>query len=170
MRAGLLKKSALKEVIVDTTVQEKNISYPTDGKLINKAREHLVEEAKREGISLRQSYKITGKKEKAQSDPYFHAKQYRRGKASVKKQRNWLGRVIRDIKRKCPGGIPEKLKKALELGGRIFEQERGAFSSMNVRSQENLWYPLISLQLFSRFLDNNSRVFNPLSAFSRGPK
>ena len=54
-RAGLLKKSALKEVIVDTTVQEKNISYPTDGKLINKAREHLVEEAKREDISLRQS-------------------------------------------------------------------------------------------------------------------
>ena len=53
LRAGLLKKSALKEVIVDTTVQEKNISYPTDGKLINKAREHLVEEAKRESISLR---------------------------------------------------------------------------------------------------------------------
>ena len=66
-RAGLLKKSALKEVIVDTTVQEKNISYPTDGKLINKAREHLVDEAKREDISLRQSYKIKGKKEKAQS-------------------------------------------------------------------------------------------------------
>ena len=64
-RTGLLKKSALKEVIVDTTVQEKNISYPTDGKLINKAREHLVEEAKREDIKLRQSYKIKGKKEKS---------------------------------------------------------------------------------------------------------
>ena len=35
-----------------------------------------------------------------------------------------MGRVIRDIKRKCPGNIPEKLKKALELGGRIFEQKR----------------------------------------------
>ena len=126
MKAGLLKKSVLKEVIVDTTVQEKNISYPTDGKLINKAREHLVGEAKREGISLRQSYKITGKKEKAQSDPYFHAKQYKRGKVSVKKQRNWLGRVIRDIKRKCPGDMLEKLKKTLELGQRIFEQERGS--------------------------------------------
>ena len=125
-KAGLLKKSALKEVIVDTTVQEKNISYPTDGKLINKARDHLVKEAKREGISLRQSYKIRGKKEKAQSDRYFHAKQYKRGKASVKKQKNWLGRVIRDIKRKSPGEIPEKLKKGLELGQRIFEQERGS--------------------------------------------
>ena len=112
-RTGLLKKSALKEVIVDTTVQEKNISYPTDGKLINKAREHLVEEAKREDIKLRQSYKIKGKKEKVQSDRYFHAKQYKRGKASLKKQKNWLGRVIRDIKRKCPGEIPEKLRKNL---------------------------------------------------------
>ena len=126
LRAGLLKKSALKEVIVDTTVQEKNISYPRDAMLINKAREHLVDEAKREDISLRQSYKIKGKKEKAQSDRYFHAKQYKRGKASVKKQKNWLGRVIRDIKRKCPGEIPEKLKKGLELGQRIFEQERGS--------------------------------------------
>ena len=125
-RAGLLKKSALKEVIVDTTVQEKNISYPTDGKLINKAREHLVEEAKREDISLRQSYKIKGKKEKAQSDRYFHAKQYKRGKASLKKQKNWLGRVIRDIKRKCPGEMPERLKRTLEIGQRIFEQERGS--------------------------------------------
>ena len=58
-----------------------------------------MNEAKKEGISLRQSYKIKGKKEAAQSARYFHAKQYRRGKASVKKQRNWLGRVIRDIEK-----------------------------------------------------------------------
>ena len=125
-RAGLLKKSALKKVIVDTTVQEKNISYPTDAKLINKAREHLVREAKREGISLRQSYKYKGKREAAQSARYFHAKQYRRGRASVKRQRTWLGRVIRDIKRKSPEDIPEKLKRVLELGQKVFEQERGS--------------------------------------------
>ena len=50
LEVGLLKKSALKEMIVDSIVQEKNISYPTDGKLINKPREHLVEEANREGV------------------------------------------------------------------------------------------------------------------------
>ena len=111
---------------MDTTVQEKNISYPTDSKLINKARERLVKEAKKEGLSLRQSYKIKGKKEAAKSARYFHAKQSRRGKASVKKQKNWLGRVIRDIERKCPGEIPENLKKTLEIGQRVFEQERGS--------------------------------------------
>ena len=125
-RAGLLKKTALKKVIVDTTVQEKNISYPTDAKLINKAREHLVREAKREEISLRQSYKFKGKKEAAKSGRYFHAKQYRRGRASVKRQRTWLGRVIRDIRRKCSEGKSEKMKRALELGQRVFEQEKGS--------------------------------------------
>ena len=123
-KAGLLKKTALKKVIVDTTVQEKNISYPTDAKLINKAREGLVKEAKREGISLRQSYKFKGKKESAKSARYFHAKQYRRGRASVKRQRTWLGRVIRDVRRKSPEAIPEKLKEILVLGQRIFEQEK----------------------------------------------
>ena len=112
-------------MIVDTTVQEKNISYPTDAKLINKAREKLVKEAKKEGIPLRQSYKFKGKRESAQSARYFHAKQYRRGRSSIKKQKTWLGRVIRDIKRKCSEDeVGERLKRVLELGGRIFEQER----------------------------------------------
>ena len=123
-KAGLLKKADLKKVIVDTTVQEKDISYPTDAKLINKAREHLVEEAKREGIALRQSYKFKGKKEAAKSGRYFHEKQYRRGRASVKRQRTWLGRVIRDIRKKCSEGKSEKMKRALEIGERIFNQEK----------------------------------------------
>ena len=37
-----------------------------------------------------------------------------------------MGRVIRDIKRKSPEDIPEKLKRVLELGQKVFEQERGS--------------------------------------------
>ena len=129
-RAGLVKESVLKEVIVDTTVQEKNISYPTDSKLINKAREDLVREAKKGGISLSQSYSFRGKKEAAKSARYFHAKQSRRGKASVKKQKNWLGRVIRDVERKCSGQRSEKLQKALKSGERIFKQEKKSKGKM----------------------------------------
>jgi len=33
---GKIKKCKVKEVLVDTTVQEKNITYPTDGKLYKK--------------------------------------------------------------------------------------------------------------------------------------
>ena len=48
---GVFKKRDLLEVIVDTTVQEKNISYPTDEKLINKARKNLVKEVRRKVAS-----------------------------------------------------------------------------------------------------------------------
>ena len=124
-KTGLLKKAVLRKVIVDTTVQEKNISYPTDAKLINRSREKLVKEAKKENIPLRQSYKFKGKGESVKSARYFHAKQYRRGRASLRKQKTWLGRVIRDIKRKCgEEEQSENLKGALNLGERIFEQER----------------------------------------------
>ena len=112
-KVGLLKKTALKEVIVDTTVQEKNISYPTDGKLINKARDHLVEEAKREGISLRQSYKIKGKKEKAQSDRYFHAKQYKRGESISEKTEELVGTSDKRHKEEMSRRHTGEIKKSL---------------------------------------------------------
>ena len=44
-------------MIVDTTVQPKNVMFPTDAKLINRARERLVRLAKKRGVELRQSYR-----------------------------------------------------------------------------------------------------------------
>ena len=39
-----------KQVIVDTTVQENNITYPTDGRLAIKIINHLIKIAKKENI------------------------------------------------------------------------------------------------------------------------
>ena len=44
------------EVVIDTTVQEKNITYPTDSKLTKKIIDICRNIAKQEGIPLRQSY------------------------------------------------------------------------------------------------------------------
>src|ERR1700722_18713583 len=55
-RTGAMKPGDLARVIVDTTVQPKNITFPTDAKLLNRAREKLVKLAKRLGVGLRQSY------------------------------------------------------------------------------------------------------------------
>ena len=74
---------------MDITVQEG--VYPTDAKLINKARERLVKEAGREAIKLRQSYKFLGKRESAQAARYFHAKQFRRGKVSIRPAKDLFG-------------------------------------------------------------------------------
>ena len=123
-KANLLKRGDLRKVIVDTTVQEKNISYPTDAKLINRSRERLVKEAKREAIPLRQSYKFKGKRESVKSAGYFHARQYKRARASLKKQKTWLGRVMRDIRRKCSKEPSKRLTEALALSQRVLEQEK----------------------------------------------
>lgn len=50
-----IKPSELSRIIVDTTVQPNNVTFPTDAKLLNRAREKLVRLAQRRGVRLRQS-------------------------------------------------------------------------------------------------------------------
>ena len=59
-KSGAMKPSELSRVIVDTTVQPKNVMFPTDAKLLNRAREILVRLAKKRGVGLRQSYARVG--------------------------------------------------------------------------------------------------------------
>ena len=56
-----IKPKDLNRVIVDTTVQPKNVMFPTDARLLNRAREILVRLAQRHGVKLRQSYARVGK-------------------------------------------------------------------------------------------------------------
>jgi IS5 family transposase len=55
-KTGAIKPSELSRVIVDTTVQPKNVTFPTDPKLLNRAREKLARLARQHGVGLRQSY------------------------------------------------------------------------------------------------------------------
>jgi transposase, IS5 family len=54
-RTEAIKPSELSRVIVDTTVQPKNVTFPTDAKLLNRAREQLVRLVPRHGVGLRHS-------------------------------------------------------------------------------------------------------------------
>ncbi len=56
-----VKVKDLKKVIVDTTVMPKNIEFPTDLKLLGKARERLVKLAAKNRIELRQNYNLIAK-------------------------------------------------------------------------------------------------------------
>ena len=127
IEAGLklkaIKKTQLKRVNIDTTVQEKDIRFPTDARLYDRARERLVAIAKKEGIKLRQNYNRLSKYQLLKQSRYAHAKQMKRARKSTKKLRTFLGRVIRDIERKCPRPS-ENLSQVLETSKRILEQER----------------------------------------------
>jgi transposase, IS5 family len=99
-RTGAAKPADFTQVIVDTTVQEKAIAFPTDAKLMHRARERLVRLAKQHGLSLRQSYARVGKIALIQHQRYAHAKQFKRANRALRRIRTILGRVIRDITRK----------------------------------------------------------------------
>ena len=85
------------DVTVDTTVQEKNIMFPTDTRLLNRARACLVREAKKSGAGLRQTYEKEAKDCLLRHHRYSHAKQFKLAKKPLKRLRTILGRLIRDI-------------------------------------------------------------------------
>ena len=128
-RTEAIKPADLNRVIVDTTVQPKNVMFPTDARLLNRAREILVRLAPRCGIKLRQSYARVGKFALIKHQRYAHAKQFKRANKALKTLRTYLGRVIRDIGRKHSGnadllgGIV--LERMLARARRVWEQQRG---------------------------------------------
>lgn len=101
LRLQIIKPSQLKRVNVDTTVQQKYIRFPTDSRLYDRMRQRLVKAAQEEGIALRQSYVRVGKRLLTQQSRYAHAKQWTRARRCTRKLHTILGRVIRDIERKC---------------------------------------------------------------------
>ena len=126
-RTGAIQPQQLSEVIVDTTVQPKNVMFPTDARLLNRAREILVRLSKKNGIKLRQSYVRVGKFALIRHQRYAHAKQFRRANRSLRTLRTYLGRVIRDIGRKIIEGDfrPEAiaLRQMLERARRVRDQK-----------------------------------------------
>ena len=102
-KTGALKPSELTAVVVDTTVQPKNVAHPTDAKLLNRARERLVRLAKKHGVALRQSYARVGKRALIKQQRYAHAKQFKRANKGLRTLKTYLGRVMRDIRRKIEG-------------------------------------------------------------------
>ncbi|MBZ0141419.1 MAG: IS5 family transposase [Pseudorhodoplanes sp.] len=103
VKTEAVKPSELSEVIIDTTVEPKNVMFPTDARLLNRAREILVRLAKKHGVKLRQSYARVGKFALIKHQRYAHAKQFKRANRALKTLRTYLGRVIRDIARKVEG-------------------------------------------------------------------
>lgn len=101
--AGALRTRDLKRVTVDTTVQPKNITFPTDAKLLHAAVKGLVRLAKKHGVPLRQSYLRIAKHAAMMAGRYAHAKQFKRHHRQLRLLRTRLGRLIRDIRRKIAG-------------------------------------------------------------------
>ncbi len=124
-RTGQLKKTHLNKVNVDTTVQEKAITFPTDAKLYFKMRALLVNAASGRGIVLRQSYSKLAKKALSRQSGYARARQFRRARKMTRKLKTFLGRVHRDIERKAVER-DEELQQLLGLSLRLQAQQKNS--------------------------------------------
>lgn len=97
--SGVITKKDIEQVTVDTTVQEKAVTFPTDSKLRHKARKALVVLAKQCDIPLRQSYVRKSKNALFMMNRYSAARQMKRAKKEQRKIKTYLGCVIRNIER-----------------------------------------------------------------------
>ncbi|MFM9976335.1 MAG: IS5 family transposase [Beijerinckiaceae bacterium] len=102
------KPADFTKIIVDTTVQPKAVMFPTDAKLMNRAREKLVRLARQQGVKLRQSYSRVGKYALIAHQRYAHAKQFKRANRELRILRSRLGRVRRDIMRAIKGDVAKE--------------------------------------------------------------
>ncbi len=99
LKVGALKKKDLESVIIDTTVQIKNIKHPHDVYLMETAREKVVDLCKRLGIPLNETYAKTFKYKTIKLWKYKEdskARQRRKIMISLKVR---LGRLIRICRR-----------------------------------------------------------------------
>jgi IS5 family transposase len=112
-------------VSVDTTVQEKNITYPTDDKLYKKIIKKCWKIADKESIDLRQSYTKTFKK--LSNEQRFKRTKHgaKAGRKASKKIKIIAGRLVRELARKLPLERLGVYLPSLKLYQRVLSQKRG---------------------------------------------
>ncbi|HEY9168042.1 MAG TPA: IS5 family transposase, partial [Lutibacter sp.] len=87
------------QVSIDTTVQEKNITFPTDAKLHKKIIKKCLAIAKKEQLSVRQTYTRTLKKLGVDQRFRNHPRNKSKAKKADKKVKTIAGRLVRELER-----------------------------------------------------------------------
>ncbi|ABQ28752.1 transposase, IS4 family (plasmid) [Acidiphilium cryptum JF-5] len=125
-RGGAVAEKHYERVTIDTTVQPKAVTHPTDSKLLHRGIEALARMARKHGITLRQSYRRVARYARQEAARLHHGGKRREAEARVRKLRTWLGRLARDITRKIAGNAEAKATFAETLGliNRLLRQKR----------------------------------------------
>lgn len=118
------KDAEEKDVSVDSTAQEKNITFPTDAKLHNKIINKCNQIAKKEGVTIRRSYTRTVKKLMRTQHNSSHPKRIKAARAARRKIKTIAGARVRELERIL---TPDRLivhQKDIELFNRVLSQEK----------------------------------------------
>ena len=110
-------------VSIDTTAQEKNITYPTDAKLQKKIIDKCVKKAKEDGIKLRRTYTRTTKQLVRDSYNGNHPKRRKKSNAAKRKLKTIAGRLVRELERKL---ADDSFEMELEIFNKVLSQEKNS--------------------------------------------
>lgn len=111
------------EIVVDTTVQEKNVTFPTDTKLRVKVIAKCWKIAKRENLVLRRSYSREVKK-LLRTIRFNRNKNAKLRNSAMRRIKTIANALLNDIARKLPPEIKAKLDNELEIYFRAVNQKR----------------------------------------------
>lgn len=109
-------------VSIDTTVQEKNITFPTDAKLHKKIIKKCRDIAGQEQLPVRQTYTTTLKKLSRDQRFRNHPKNKTKARKADRKVKTIAGRLVRELERNLPP--LSKYQEELALYKRILEQAK----------------------------------------------
>lgn len=112
------------EGTTDTTVQEKNITFPTDSKLHKKIIDKCKDIAEKENLELRQTYTRTVKKLSFDQRFRGHPKNHGKARKADKKIKPIAGRLVRDVERKLPADLLANYFPSLEIFKKVLSQKR----------------------------------------------
>jgi IS5 family transposase len=98
-RAGVAEPKYFERVTIDTTIQPKAVTHPTDSKLLHRGVEILGRLARGHGIVLRQSYTCVSTRARREVAKRIHRGRHREAERTVRRMRTWLGRLARHIAR-----------------------------------------------------------------------
>ena len=115
-----------KEVLIDTTVQEKNITYPTDVKLQKKIIEKCRKIAIVEKVQLRQTYRKELKQLMIDQRFHSHPKRKKKANAAARRIKIIASKIYRDLYRKLDESQREDYKKLFHIFDKILAQEKSA--------------------------------------------
>jgi len=110
-------------VLVDTTVQEKAITYPTDIKLAIKIINRLNKLAKALGIKQRRTYVKEVKSLRLACRHFRHVKVRAKAKKALRRLRTIVGILMRELERKMPTALVEEQKGNFELYAKVISQK-----------------------------------------------
>lgn len=119
------EKVSEEEVCIDTTVQEKNITFPTDAKQYRKIHGQLLKIARSEGIVLSRTYEKEVKIHKLHTRFATHPKSRKKARKAIKRLKTVSGRLLREIRRKMAVEQQEHYTERFALYQRMLNQKRG---------------------------------------------